>query len=170
VSVLPGDGSGGFGAAIASPTPVSFVPYAVAADFDGDGIDDLGMATTEEPSKTPYASILIADGTGRFGAAFSVTTSAGAWFAIAEDLGADGCLDLVVGSVGDGLQLFRGDGAGRIAPWGRVLAGETTIGTAGADFDADGQADLAACAAGTVAVLLGDGRGGFFPAARFPGG
>ncbi len=127
------------------------------ADLDEDGHLDLVVPD----AASSVTEIFFGDGRGEF----SVEEIGGSGTDLAVvDLNRDGHLDLlrVVGSV---LSSSLGDGARFLGP-GRQFSldfGRTAIDLEIADFDADGAIDAAvACRSSeTVAVLLGDGAGGF---------
>src|ERR1019366_4891851 len=63
VTVLLGNGSGGFTAAAGSPFAVGARPYSVAvADFNGDGNPDLAAANLDSDNVT----VLVGNGSGGF--------------------------------------------------------------------------------------------------------
>ena len=170
VSILLGDGSGGFAPAPGSPIAVGFQPFGVAAgDFNGDGITDLAVANYGSNS----VSILLGNGSGGF------ATSTGTRIAVGThpravavgDFNGDGIADLAVVNYGSNtVSTLLGDGSG-----GFTLGSTTTVGTSPAavavgDFNGDGIADLAVVnsASSSVSILLGTGSGGFAPAPGSP--
>ncbi|HCS48536.1 MAG TPA: hypothetical protein DIW61_09885 [Candidatus Aminicenantes bacterium] len=171
VSVLLGDGRGGFRASPGSPFRVGRAPYPLAAgEMNGDGKIDL--VTPDVGSNT--ITVLAGDGSGRFAAA------AGSPYAVAfrpyavalGDLNSDRRPDIVAAH--DDITLLTvllNDGRGRFRP---ALGSPVDIGERGgevvlADFDHDGHLDLATgTAADHLAVWLGDGAGRFSAAAGSP--
>jgi hypothetical protein len=87
----------------------------------------------------------------------------------AGDFDGDGHQDLVTAGEPQ-LTVFRGDGTGELVPSGRVAAGQQPDDFAIADLDSDGDLDIAVANHEThyLTTLLGDGRGGFEPAANSP--
>ncbi|MEV7413839.1 FG-GAP-like repeat-containing protein [Streptomyces sp. NPDC089919] len=173
-----GDGTGalGTGAAVElNPTPgcdttgdnpcVARFPMDVTAgDFDEDGKPDLATAD----ANTNNVSAVLGNGDGTFGTATQFGTGTGTvpQGIAAADLDGDGHLDLVTANSAAGtLSVLAGDGHGGFAAAAGVAAGVTlpsrlTL----ADVDADGDSDAVVVAPGSpgrVAVLLGDGAGGF---------
>ncbi len=138
-----------------------------AADFDGDGDDDLFVTHNKKETNTLYLNgrqIGFADATSRFGLANPSVPYSGfgtLWF----DYDNDGWLDLFVanGAVvmddrqpadspypyAQENQLFRGDGTGRSREIGSDVAGpaldlvEVSRGAAFGDIDNDGDVDIA---------------------------
>jgi YVTN family beta-propeller protein len=171
VSILLGDGSGGFTNASGSPVAVGSSPFAVAiGDFNGDGIADLAVAN----SGSNAVSILLGDGRGGFtnasGSPVGVDRNPGA--VAIGDFNRDGIADLAVTNYVSGtVSILLGNGDGTFAP---AFGSPVTLGTgpyavAIGDFNGDGKADLAVVKiVGDVSILLGDGSGGFIPAAGSP--
>jgi len=95
VTILLGNGSGGFTEAAGSPFAAGTSPYSVAvADFNGDGTCDLVVANRSSNNVT----VLLGNGSGGFTAAtgspFAVGT--GPWSVAVGDFNGDGKPDLVV--------------------------------------------------------------------------
>jgi len=88
----------------------------------------------------------------------------------AADIDGDGKLDLLVGSNEGDLTVFFGDGHGAFRRGESFPAGPSPTEIVVADFNRDGKLDVAIANHGTplVTILLGDGRGGFRPAAGSP--
>ena len=154
LSVLLGDGKGGFSPAKTSPIAVTSRPYFVAlGDLDGNGT--LDAVTTHDD--VTLATALLGDGHGGLRPAAGSPFDVGrrSWKIVLVDMDADGKQDLVLGG-GDAVVVMRGDGRGGFAPGSTVSAGRGAWSVTVADFDADGRADVAAAAleAGAVSVLL----------------
>jgi hypothetical protein len=98
------------------------------------------------------------------------------WIA-SGDLDRNGTADLAVADVGsDAVGVLLGDGRGGFtaaagSPFSAATGGGSSSVALG-DFDRDGRVDLAVSELGadSVAILAGDGRGGFTPAASTPVG
>ncbi|MDA5280893.1 FG-GAP-like repeat-containing protein [Streptomyces sp. Isolate_45] len=173
-----GDGSGALGAGAAvelNPTPgcdttgdnpcVARFPVGVAVgDFDEDGKPDLATSN----ANTNNVSVVLGNGDGTFGAAtgFGLNGGTNPQGVAAADLNGDGHLDLVTSNASTGtLSVLSGDGDGGFGTASSVSAGLTLPSKLKlADVNEDGKQDAVLVAPGTpgrVAVLLGDGAGGF---------
>jgi len=167
VTVLLGNGSGGFGA------PANFAvggtPASVATgDFNGDGKLDLAVAN----SLVGTLSVLLGDGAGAFAAVPDVAIDGRPGAVVVGDFNGDGKVDLAV-MVNSSLinaasvVILSGTGAATFAaPVTIVLDRTNGAGLSGltlADFNADGRLDLAVSdqRADRAFVLLGDGAGSF---------
>ncbi|MEM7309854.1 MAG: VCBS repeat-containing protein [Planctomycetota bacterium] len=164
ISVLLGDGAGGFRPAETVDAPGSAVAVAIA-DADADGVADVALATSFGLSVELY----LGDGSGSLPAASTSLATGGAPTALAfADVHGDGQRDLVVGAsfaffagTGPALEVFAGDGAGGFAgPAAYPLAGSTNR-LALSDYDGDGALDALVATTAATNVLLGDGAGGF---------
>jgi hypothetical protein len=93
VTVLLGDGAGGFTATLESPeTGLSSTPYGIAiGDFNGDGIPDLAIANYYSENDT----VLLGNGDGTFKAAQNVAAGSASIAIAAADFNGDGVSDLV---------------------------------------------------------------------------
>lgn len=144
-----------------------------AADFDGDGRTDLIVAFEGAAGSAPGARLLLGGGTppnalSPTGPVFTLADPP--VDVVADDLDGDGDADFaVLTDTGSGglLRIWHGDGNGGFLTGPTAATGAATpIRATAANFDGDTQADLAVVhqdAAGTLAILLGDGSGGYPP-------
>lgn len=165
VSVLLGNGTGGFTQAPNSPFPAGNTPESVAVgDFDGNGTEDLAVANVNSNNVT----VLLGNGSGGFSAASGSPISVGTNpFSVAvADFDSNGKLDLATANFGGNVTVLLGNGSGGFTqPSGSPFsAGGAVSFVAAADFNGDGIPDLT-LSNGTV--LLGDGAGGFTHAGNF---
>jgi hypothetical protein len=172
VSILLGNGAGGFSAASGSPLTVGSVPYGVAiVDLNRDGKPDLAVANQFSNN----VSILLGRGDGTFfGAPGSpiIVGSGPSWVA-AADLNGDGNPDLAVtnqGSDNVSVLLGRGDGTFSAASGSPVAAGNGPTPAVPADLNGDGKLDLVVgnIHSDDVSILVGNGAGGFGAVASSP--
>jgi hypothetical protein len=175
VSVLLGNGNGSFNAP--HRYAVGLDPTAVAVgDFNGDGVLDLAVATSEAESGTVVIWVGRGDGTFQF--AGSLPAGAGPVGVSLGDFNGDGKQDIVVtnyyqgnpprnpGPRISGVRVYLGNGDGTFQG---ALVYKSDLGTKAvtvADFNGDGVPDLAianygwfADAGNTVSILFGKGDG-----------
>jgi VCBS repeat protein len=174
VSILFGNGAGGYGAAIT--IPVGDGPLAVAAeDLNGDRRPDLAVANAGSDT----ISILLASRAGGFIAAAPVAVPDAPWYIAVGDLNRDGSPDLAVSHTGFSstgparqVSILLGDGEGGFthAPGSPITVGNIPDGVAIADLNRDRRPDLAVANqfSGNVSILLGNGDGTFTPAPGSP--
>ncbi|MGM3305459.1 FG-GAP-like repeat-containing protein [Anabaena sp. WFMT] len=179
VSVLLGDGLGGF-SLISSPAVGLYNPISVTVgDFDGDGNLDLATANfdlpdlqTMPPTLNPDSniSILLGDGTGNFGAPSAVAVPGGLSAISLGDFNKDGKLDVAAGNfLSPDVSVFPGTGLGTFGAAQTYPVGNNTRAIVVEDFNEDGVPDIAIVRSGAsvVSIQLGDGLGGFNPETDF---
>ncbi len=176
LSVLLGDGRGGFRRATGSPFAAGPSPHLVAAgDLNGDR--KLDLAATSHDSNDVYVLLSAGDGSFRPAPgspfpAFAYVKPHNHGLALA-DVNHDGRLDITCGHQDAGrIALLLNNGRGRFtpAPGSPVAVGRTPYPHALADLNRDGKLDLAVpdVVGNALTVMLGDGRGGFSPAPGSP--
>lgn len=173
-TILLGDGKGGFTPSKGSPFPAGHNPNDIATgDFNADGKLDLAFANHEEK----HLTVLLGDGQGGFAPApnspFAADVKPHTHGVATGDFDGDGNLDLVTDSwQTDQVEILFGDGKGSFKTSGSLLSvGKHPYQRVRvADVNGDGKADIITTNLGAdnVTVLLGDGRGGFNPAANSP--
>ena len=176
-SVFLGNGDGTFrqatGSPFALPSGVAGPIAIVATDFNGDGKPDLAIVN----QTTNNVSILLGNGDGTFKQATNSPIAAGkSPVAIAAgDVNGDSHPDIAVVNQADSsvsVLLGNGDGTFSAALNSPLATGQGPTGIAIADFNGDGNQDIAVTAPATdsVAVFLGLGHGLFAPAFELPVG
>jgi hypothetical protein len=169
VVILLGNGSGGFTPASGGPYSTGGNPYSmVAADFNNDGIPDLAITSDADSNVT----VLLGQGDGTF------TPASGSPFGVplypfgmaVGDFNRDGNADLAIPSgTFNNVTVLLGNGSGGFTPasGSPITVGNGPFLVAVADFNGDGNADIAAIGQDqNVVVLLGNGQGGFTTAAN----
>lgn len=173
VTVLAGDGSGGFAVVAGSPFAVGNGPVSVVlGDINGDGALDIGTSNNSSDDIT----VLAGDGTGGFvpvaGSPFAVGNSPQSL--AMDDVNGDGPLDIVTANFFGSVTVLAGDGSGGFAAVGGspFAVGGILQSVALADINGDGAPDIFTTnvrnSLGEVRVLAGDGGGGFTVLAGSP--
>lgn len=135
----------------------------VAADFNGDGIEDLALAN----SASNTISILLGQGNGTFMPATSPTTGNQPVSLAAGDFNNDGKVDLAVGDLADNtVTVLLGNGDGTFGAAASICSTVSPVSIAAGDFNGDGYLDVAVAnyVEPEVSILLGDGTGALTPA------
>jgi hypothetical protein len=178
VTILMGKGDGTFTAkalpALLNPAPT----FVATGDFNGDGIPDLAVtnATTTTGTAVNTVVILLGNGDGTFTLKSNLPVGNKPVGAVTADFNHDGAVDLVVANMNDStltVLLGNGDGTFRAPvtiPSTSKSEDPTVLSVA--DFDGDGNLDLAVAhggsfgvndlsVPGSIAILLGNGDGTF---------
>ena len=175
VTILLGDGAGGFTTPSAPLSFPSRPTYVLALDLNGDTRSDLVVAKADENNM----NVLLGNGDGTFGEAVASPLSMGTrpFFIASGDFNNDTRPDLAIANLGSqNVTILINTGNGRFSrPAGSpVSVPGRAYGLAVADFNRDGRVDLAVkntltgSSLGYITVLLGAGGGGF-TAAPGPG-
>jgi FG-GAP-like repeat len=163
--VLLGNGDGTFRT---SPTLLPGARSLATADFNHDGKQDLAIGTSSG------VGIMLGDGDGNFQPMLILRKGQGGSLVVA-DFNNDGVPDVAgVGANTSGqgvVSVYLGDGKGISAAKKAVIAAQGVLAAASADFNADGNADLAVTTyGGIVGLLRGKGTGYFKTAIFYPEG
>lgn len=168
VSVLLGDGTGGFGGARSFAVDVD--PRALAlADLNGDGAADIVTANQGPNSMNlnDTITVLLSDGAGGSGSRTDYVVGLAPASLAIGDMNGDGDLDIVTAAGGHAV-ILQGDGMGGFAaPMMFALPFLSTVSLAVGDVNGDDDLDLVAAFDSGAAVLLGDGEGGLGPAVEY---
>jgi hypothetical protein len=174
VSVLLGDGKGGFHETQGSPFAAGHQPNDIAvADMDGDGNPDMVIPNHQAPTIT----ILLGDGKGGFrpapGSPFDVHSNPHPHGVAVGDFDGDGKPDVVTDSwAANQIELLTGDGRGGLRLPGRYfpVGHRPYERLRSADFNHDGYPDIVTTNLddGMVTILLGNGKGAFAEARGSP--
>lgn len=175
ISILLGDGAGGFAPATGSPLALSASesgPTAlVAVDLNNDGKADLAVVNRSSNN----VSILLGNGDGTFTPATGspITVGTGPVAIAAGDLNGDARPDLaIVNQTVNSLTILlnNGDATFTAATNSPLATGTTPSGVAIADFNADNRGDIAVTNSGvdSVGVYFGLGAGLFAPRFELP--
>lgn len=175
VSILLGDGRGGFNRSASLPiteSPPPLTPSSLAVgDVNRDGLQDLVTANGTQPAEIGRGddtiSVLLGLGGGSFGRPIQFPVGHGALFVAFGNFNKDGYPDLAVVNIWQIAILF-GKGGGDFSLARRLSVGEyrhrgSPWTLAVGDFNEDSHQDLVATLpqGDAVAILLGEGMGNF---------
>ena len=151
VSVLLGDGHGGFGAASSWSTGLGSNAL-VAGDLNGDSYPDLAVSNFSSNT----VSVLINDGSGGFLDPVDYATDTGPGRVAIADFQPDGIPDLVIANEVHTVSVFPGKGDGTFDTRHDSEAGADPVDLAVGDLDQNGRKDLAVLlsCSDQVSVLL----------------
>ncbi|HEX7314623.1 MAG TPA: Calx-beta domain-containing protein [Pyrinomonadaceae bacterium] len=163
VSILLGDGAGGFGPP--SNFAVAQLPWSVAvADFNKDGKADLAVGHSFGGGPV---SVLFGDGTGRFSTPVVFSTGGPTNVAVG-DFNGDTNPDIAVGVINGSPRVLLGDGAGGFNAKPFSVGSDSRFVVAG-DFNGDQFKDLAYSVDNVldeVVIVLGNASGNFVGGTR----
>jgi hypothetical protein len=144
VSLLAGNGTGGL--AVYGTLPVAAPEAIVAADFNRDGRLDLAVSSPDTVTPAPSVAIFFGSAGGGFTPQPLVNVGGSPDDLVAGDFDGDGDLDIALcdraaptGSV----RILRNDGFGAFSVVAGVGVGNNPTAIVTADFDRDGDLDLA---------------------------
>jgi hypothetical protein len=162
VAVFLGNGDGTFSLAQAADSRVGSTAGLAVGDFNGDGKLDRAIVNAAANSVT----IQLGNGDGTFQAPVSYATAVNPSSIVVGDFNKDGNLDLAVVNNGSGtVSILLGNGDGTFQArqdFGPVGTAALTSSLAVADFNGDGNLDLAVATNTTnIAIFLGKGDGTF---------
>ncbi len=168
ISVLAGNGAGGFGAPVAYGVGTN--PHGVTvADLNGDGIDDVVVTDWGDAA----ISVLLAKGDGTLRPAVTYNVRSQPSQITVGDFNGDGKADLAVADYASSVvSVLRGKGDGTFAAATSYPTAANAEDVVAADFNHDGDLDLAVAdwSADTVSVLAGKGDGTFAAKVDYPVG
>jgi hypothetical protein len=155
-----GDGAGRFQYA-GSFGSFGWVFDVKAADLDNDGRLDLVIADQNEGAPGGRLYVLLARGSG-FGQPIVITSPQAIGLALA-DVNRDGKMDLLAGQWYDasGVQIYLGDGTGRLSPGQFLGAPDVRAIVHAVDINHDGRLDIVSGGPGPLIVWLGSASGTF---------
>jgi len=166
VSILLGDGKGGFGHPISFPLLGLIPKYPVAmtlADFDGDETLDIALAyANSDATGTSFVQILLGNGDGTFRRGVRAQAGLDPQAIATADFNGDGIPDLAVADTthqltSSYLSILVGKGDGTFQPPAKFrVHGVGVSGVTVADFNGDGKPDVATVNgdSGNVSVLI----------------
>jgi len=167
VTILLGDGAGGFKPAAGSPFPAGNEPNDLAVgDVNNDGHLDLAFANHD----TSYLTVLVGDGKGGFkpapGSPFTVQSKPHPHGIAIADFNGDGWADMATDDWQNNrvTVIFNNKKGGFISPGVSFPVGKMPYQKLrAADLNKDGKADIVTTnfEGGNVTILLSDGKGGF---------
>jgi hypothetical protein len=190
VTILLGNGDGTFQVPPNYNSGGYDADAVAVGDLNGDGKPDLVVAnlcqsTSCSQGNNGTVSVLLGNGDGTFQPAQKYATAGfGASSVAIGDFNGDGNADVVVANQcstincenGGSVSILLGNGNGTLQPAKSYASGGyTSLAVAVADFNTDGNLDLAvanqcqntSCENGSVSVLMGNGNGTFQPAQSF---
>jgi uncharacterized protein (TIGR03437 family) len=156
----------------------AYAAGAIAADFNRDGKTDLAVVNLGDNPAPGHLSILLNNGDGTFASPVAYSAGGAPISLAVLDVNHDGILDIAVadngGSAADAtgaVYVLLGKGDGTFGTATSYTAGENPLSVTIADFNGDGNPDLAVTAEdNSVTILAGSGNGTFRAGASFQAG
>lgn len=175
--IFPGRGDGTFQSAISSSAAASGYPfYLVAADFNGDGKQDLAISVLPPGSSAGSVAVLLGKGDGTFAAPVNYTVGLAPATIVAADFTGDGITDVAVLDAQTGITnkvwILPGKGNGTFGTAVSTATGTNSGSLSYADLKHDGTLDLliADQLASSMVLMLGNGGGTFHAPQRYLSG
>lgn len=170
VSVLLGNGDGTFQTPVTYSTGLDSQGLA-AGDLNGDGNLDLVVANFGNLATPGSVSVLLGNGDGSFQASVNYNLAIGAFHVVLNDVNHDGKLDVLAGGYGIAILKGNGDGTFAAPDYYATEADASGPGSApaiiaAADFNGDGNLDLAVGNGPAGVTFLRGNRDGTFQANR----
>lgn len=160
VSVMHGDGAGGFAAPQTTTTPANTLRLRQLNDVNGDGAPDLGVTTSPGGGVPGNLLLLLNDGAG-FLPATEIIGPRGVGFATTGDLNGDGRSDLAAILFQENrLVIMSGNGEGGFTESASYLTGSSQNQFAITDLNADGKPDIVGTIRGGYYFLINTCAGG----------
>jgi len=156
ISIMLGDGNGGFG------SPLNYATGSVASgmakgNFNNDG--NLDVVVTNQG--TNYISVLLGNGDGTFNNTINTSIAGGSpQVVIVHDFDSDGIADLAVGCYSGALIILLGDGTGNFSVLNTYFTGADMGSITLADFDNDSILDIALPGGFAYSIIFLPGLGG----------
>ncbi|MEO8760574.1 MAG: FG-GAP-like repeat-containing protein [Bacteroidia bacterium] len=168
ISILLGNGIGGFGAAVSYTTDTNPISL-ISADFNNDGNIDLATANRGSDN----VSVFLGNGNGGFGLATIFLVGSTPYAITSNDFNGDGNIDLAIANrSSNDVSILLGTGTGSFGIANSFSVGLGPISVINTDFNADGILDLATANnySSNVSILFGTGSGTFGTAINYPVG
>jgi hypothetical protein len=175
IAVLFGNNNGTFQTPVFAygNTEAEFFPSIVAGDYNLDGKLDMATASYVATGEPFFVLSNNGDGTfGSYGSGADLTAKFVLESVVSADLNKDGLQDLVVTASNNSAMVYLGKAGGTFQPPKSYKTGLNPLGAVIADFNKDGDPDLAVAdnTASKVSVLLGKGDGTFNPQVSYTTG
>ncbi len=159
--MLPGDGTGALGTAVASPIDIAPVML-VAAKMNHDTLADAVLVGNGQTAN-PQLSVLFNQGNGTFAGEQDYSLAGTPVSLAVGDFNGDGIPDVAVGESGQGVFVLFGQSDGTLGTPVQVDTSASPIGLAAGSLTTDGRTDLVVAdqATGTLHVYLGNANDTF---------